>query len=82
VAIEGQYLGERRTLAGRTVGAAGTMNATLTQPVGRSWELFATVRNLFDVAYSDPASSQHVQDVIPQNGRTARIGLRWKVGAK
>jgi outer membrane receptor for ferrienterochelin and colicins len=82
VALEGVYLGERQTLARRTVSPAGTVNATLTQPIGRSWELFATVRNLFDVAYSDPASSQHVQDVIPQNGRTARIGLRWKVGAK
>ncbi len=82
LALEGQYLGARDTLAGSTVGAFTTMNVTMTQPMGRSWELFGTVRNLFDVAYSDPASSQHVQDVIPQNGRTARVGLRWKVGGR
>ena len=35
------------------------------------------MRNLFDARYVDPASSAHVQDVIPQNGRTARIGLRY-----
>lgn len=82
LALEGLYLGSRATLMGNRVGAATTMHVTLTQPLGTSWELFGTVRNLFDVAYSDPASSQHLQDVIPQNGRTARIGLRWKVGTK
>ena len=49
------------------------------QPVGKSWEVFGTVRNLFDDEYFDPASSQHAQDAIPQNGRTARIGLRWQL---
>lgn len=77
LAVEGVYIGKRRTLAGNVTGAAFTTNLTLTQPLGRSWALVGTVRNLFDVDYSDPASSQHLQDVIPQNGRTARIGLRW-----
>ena len=25
---------------------------------------------------------QHVQDAIPQNGRTARVGIRWNVSFK
>lgn len=79
LAVEGLYLGERGTLSGGRVGAAATMNVTLTQPLGRSWALVGTVRNLFDVDYSDPASSNHLQDAIPQNGRTARIGLRYTV---
>ena len=79
VSVEGQYLSSRETLAGSRVSAAATVNVTMVQPLGRSWELFGGVRNIFDAQYADPASSQHRQDAIPQNGRTARIGLRWKL---
>lgn len=82
LALEGLYVSARGTLSGGSVAPAGTVNLTLTQPIGGSWELVGSVRNLFDIDYSDPASSQHLQDVIPQNGRTARIGLRWKVGSR
>lgn len=82
LAVEGLYMSARDTLSGGSVAPAATMNMTLTQPIGRSWEIVGSVRNLFDIVYSDPASSQHLQDVIPQNGRTARIGLRWKVGGR
>jgi outer membrane receptor for ferrienterochelin and colicins len=82
LALEGIAIGERRTLLGNRVAPAITVNATWTQPLGRSWDLVGTIRNLFDADYVDPAGSQHVQEVIPQNGRTARIGLRWKVGGR
>jgi len=49
------------------------------KPIGRTFEIFGTVRNLFDVDYSVPASQEHVQDTIPQNGRTFRVGLRVKL---
>jgi iron complex outermembrane receptor protein len=91
VSVEGQFLSSRATLArpaadgsmvaGR-VGSAATANVTLVQPLGRTWELTAGVRNLFDSKYSDPVSDQHVQEAVEQNGRTARIGLTWKVGAR
>ena len=58
------------------------VNFTMVQPLGASWELFGAVRNIFDAQYADPASNGHRQDSIPQNGRTARIGLRWKVWGK
>jgi outer membrane receptor protein involved in Fe transport len=58
------------------VAAAATLNVHVVQPLGRSWELFGGVRNVFDAEYSDPVSTQHVQDAITQNGRTARFGLR------
>jgi outer membrane receptor protein involved in Fe transport len=45
-------------------------------------EFFGGVHNLFDTYYEDPASSQHVQEAIPQNGRTARVGLRLKLWTK
>ena len=49
------------------------------QAAGTNARLFGTVRNLFDVDYAVPASSEHVQDTIPQNGRTFRVGLRVKL---
>ena len=79
VSVEGQYLSSRGTLAGPKVSAAATVNVTMIQPLGRSWELSGSVRNIFDARYSDPVSTQHRQDAISQNGRTARIGLRWRL---
>jgi outer membrane receptor for ferrienterochelin and colicins len=77
VSVEGQYLSSRGTISGADVSAAATVNVTMVQPLGPSWELSGSVRNIFDARYSDPVSSQHRQDAISQNGRTARIGLRW-----
>ena len=81
VSVDALYLSSRGTLAGMTVAAAATANVTLVLPLGRSWELYSSVRNIFDTRYSDPVSTQHRQDAISQNGRTARIGIRlrlWK----
>jgi iron complex outermembrane receptor protein len=77
VSVDGQYLSSRGTLAGAEVAASATVNVTMIQPLGHSWELSGSVRNIFDNRYLDPVSSQHRQDAISQNGRTARIGLRW-----
>jgi iron complex outermembrane receptor protein len=91
VSVEAQYLSSRATLArpaadgsmvaGR-VSAAATANVTLVQPLGRTWELTGGVRNVFDAKYSDPVSDQHVQEAVEQNGRTARVGLTWKLGSR
>ena len=82
VAIEAQYLSRRGTVAGLELSPAVTANITVIQPLGHALELFGGVRNIFDDQYEDPVSSQHRQDAIPQNGRTARIGLRWKLWTK
>ena len=79
VSIEARLLSSRTTLAGTRVSRAANVNVHVTQPLGPSWEIFGGIRNLFDNEYSDPASPQHRQDAIPQNGRTARIGVRWSV---
>jgi iron complex outermembrane receptor protein len=79
VSVEGQYLSSRATLAGPDVSAASRINITVVQPIGRAWELTGSVRNIFDSRSLDPVSTQHLQDAIAQNGRTARIGLRWRL---
>jgi iron complex outermembrane receptor protein len=33
----------------------------------------ASVYNLFDKAYADPGGQEHVQDTIPQDGRSYRV---------
>jgi iron complex outermembrane receptor protein len=75
-------MGSRRTLAGVTLAPSATVSLTMIVPLPNAFELVGSARNLFDVDYADPASADHRQDVIPQNGRTLRIGLRWKFGAK
>jgi iron complex outermembrane receptor protein len=91
ISMEANYLSSRDTLArfapdgsmytGRVPGR-GTANVTLVQPLGRSWDLTAGVRNIFDTRYADPVSDQHIQESVEQNGRTARVGLTWKLGAR
>jgi len=78
-AFEIQYLAPRRTVAGTTVAAAAVANVTFTKRINRAFELVGTVRNLFDAQYADPASDEHSTDAIQQNGRTARIGVRWAI---
>jgi len=75
-------MGSRRTLADARLGAATTVNLTVVAPIASAFELVGSVRDLFNVQYSDPASDQHRQDSIPQNGRTLRVGLTWKLWAK
>lgn len=76
---EVQYMAPRRTLAGTIVPAATVAHLTFSTRITSSFELVATVRNLFNQSYADPASDEHLPDAIQQNGRTARIGVRWNL---
>jgi iron complex outermembrane receptor protein len=82
LSVEAQYLSGRTTLAGARTGAAATIDLSMVQPLGRSLELFGGVRNLLDADYADPVSSALRQDVVPQNGVTMRVELRWKLWVK
>jgi iron complex outermembrane receptor protein len=79
VSLEGRYISGRTTLFGPPVPGSATLNVHVVQPIGHSLELFGDVQNIFDAERSDPVSSQHKQSAIVQNGRTARIGLRWNL---
>ncbi|HXI29533.1 MAG TPA: TonB-dependent receptor, partial [Vicinamibacterales bacterium] len=82
LALEVLGMSSRRTLANATLDPTATANVTFVAPVGKRFQLIGSVRNLFDMQYSDPASDQHLQDTIPQNGRTFRIGLQVKLGSR
>ncbi len=75
--FEWQYLSARTTLAGRTVDPASVANVTVNLPIGSSLLVTGQIRNLFNARYADPASDEQIADSIEQNGRTARIGIRW-----
>jgi outer membrane receptor protein involved in Fe transport len=80
--VEVLALGSRTTLADQHLKPATTANVTIIVPVGTAFELLGSAVNLFDVQYADPASNSLRQDVIVQNGRTLRVGLRWKLWSK
>jgi len=82
LSVEALSLGSRQTIGGNTLKPATTASITAVVPIRNAFEIVGTLRHLFDVQYADPASDSHRQDSIPQNGRTLRIGLRWKLGAK
>jgi iron complex outermembrane receptor protein len=81
-AFELQYLSQRGTLAGEFVEPATVAHVTFTERLGHSIDVVASVRNLFNQRYADPASDEHLQDSIPQDGRTFRVGLQWAILAK
>ncbi len=75
--FEWQYLSTRTTLAGKTVDPASVAHVTVNLPFGRSLLVTGHIRNLFNARYADPVSDEQMADSIEQNGRTARIGIRW-----
>ncbi len=77
--FELQALGERDTLGGAKVGAVWLANATLfSRELVKGLEVSASVYNLFDQRYRDPAADDFTQDSIPQDGRTFRVKLAYR----
>lgn len=69
-----RYLSPRKTLAGGKTDDAFITNLTLFAPnVIDRLSLSASVYNLFDRKYGDPASIEHVQDIIRQDGISFRL---------
>lgn len=74
--LDAWYLSRRLTLAGAESGSSTVANATLqTARLRGRFELSASVYNLFDAHYSDPGSTEHIQDLIAQDGRNFRLKL-------
>jgi iron complex outermembrane receptor protein len=69
---EFQYVSRRKTVSGGRTDDYLVTNLTLhsRQMLLEGLEVSATVYNLFDEEYSDPASLDHVQNAIEQDGRT------------
>lgn len=79
VSMEAQYLSSRDTIIGGPVPGVATANVHVVQPLGPSWQLFGGVQNAFGAVILDPVSENHRQHAVAQNGRTARVGIRWTI---
>lgn len=77
--FEVQYVSDRRTLSGAVIDGYTLVNFTL---LGRRWikgmEFSASVYNLLDQRYADPAGIEHFMDVIPQDGRGFRVKVQYE----
>ncbi len=73
--LEMQRLGERRTLMGDTLVPVTVANLSLQYTPNAPWSVSATVYNLSDRHFSDPAGPEHIQSALPQDGREWR--LQW-----
>jgi outer membrane receptor for ferrienterochelin and colicins len=77
--LEIQYMSSRTTLAGNKLSDVCLTNLTLfSQKLAKGWEISASVYNLFDARYSNPGDPEHVEDAIPQDGRTFRVKFTKK----
>jgi len=77
--VEGQYTGRRLTLDGQHAGSYTVVNLTLvTRRIASGLEVSASIYNLLDKDYGDPGSQEHLQDVIPQDGRSVRLSGTYR----
>ena len=76
-ATDVHYVGSRPTLLATTVPAYTVAHAAFSARLSNRWYASFAIRNIFDRRYFDPASTEHVQDAIEQNGRTLRFAMRW-----
>jgi outer membrane receptor for ferrienterochelin and colicins len=77
--IELQYTGGLNTIDGNSTPGFLITNLTLfDRKVTENLDLSATVYNVFDRSYAYPGSTGHVQDTIPQDGRSFVVKLNYR----
>jgi outer membrane receptor for ferrienterochelin and colicins len=76
--IEVQYHGSATTLARRRAPDFLLTHLTLLSRGWRSgWEISGSVYNVFDEQYGYPGAGDHLQDILPQDGRTFRLKVSY-----
>ena len=74
-----QYVSRRETLTGIYSGAYVVPNVTLfSRNVLKGWEFSASLYNVFNHRYDDPAGSGLAQNVLVQDGRNFRIKAGYR----
>lgn len=77
--LEWQYTDQRRTLTGGETSSNVLTNLTLSSDqLAKGLEVSASLYNLFNKTYADPGGEEHIQDVIPQDGRGWRLKLTYR----
>jgi len=71
--------GQPLTIQGENAAGFGIVNLTLfSQNLVKNLEFSASVYNLLDRKYADPASTFHTQDTLERDGRSFRIKLTYR----
>jgi iron complex outermembrane receptor protein len=79
VATNVQIVGARRTLLGERVEPAAVTNLTISRRhLAKRLDVACSIYNLFDVDHPDPGASEHRQQLIPQDGRSALLRFNWR----
>lgn len=77
--IGGYGISSRRSATGAFVAGAVIANLTVSRPLTvRGLSAALSIKNLFDRDYADPASVEHVERTIPQDGRTVFASATWR----
>lgn len=77
--IEEQYTSERKTVRQNKAKAFYLTNLTVfSRDIFKDLEASASVYNLFDKKYADPAGEELVQDTIEQDGRSFRVKATYR----
>lgn len=84
VGVDVQYMSERETPSGATVGDHTLVGLTLSSiELAKNLDMSVSVYNLFDRQFGDPPSEEHLDSLgrllneIPQDGRSYRLKLRY-----
>lgn len=79
LSAELQAISKRRTILGNKVPGVALANINLLgQPFSKNFDISLGVYNAFDQDYASPGGDEHVQAVIPQDGRTWRFKLDYR----
>jgi outer membrane receptor protein involved in Fe transport len=71
--------GQPTTVQGQQAGGFAVVNFTLfSQNLLKNLDVSASIYNLLNNYYSDPASQGHVQNTIPQDGRTFCFNVTYR----
>jgi iron complex outermembrane receptor protein len=71
--------GQPITVQGVQAGGFAVVNFTLfSHNLVKYLDISASIYNLLDCHYYDPASQFHVQDILEQDGRTFRLNLTYR----
>lgn len=77
--VEFQYTTSRTTWLGTEAAGFGIVNLTLfSHNIIKGLEFSASIYNLLDKDYFDPAPTFHRQDLIPRDGRVFRFKLAYR----
>lgn len=75
------YVSERHSLQGNAVPAFAVLNLTIfSEKLRPGLEVSGSVYNLFNTTYGYPGGPEHDQDILYQDGRTARLKLTYTLG--